>query len=214
MENDKNRRPLKVRGFRVMRNIAKSLSDKKISPNLISIYSVAFAAVAALCFILAGYFDGVIVKRIFFVFVIIFVQMRLLCNLFDGMVAVEGGLKTPSGELFNDIPDRIADPLILIAAGYSVDFFGISGVMGWIAGILALMTAYIRTLAASIGAPVNFCGPMAKQHRMATITVACILMVVSPEAYIIFFALLLIILGSAFTVFRRSKAAYLYLEKS
>lgn len=42
----------------------------------------------------------------------VFIQCRLLCNLFDGMVAVEGGKSTPSGELFNDIPDRVADPLI------------------------------------------------------------------------------------------------------
>ena len=34
------------------------------------------------------------------------------------------------------------------------------------------MTAYVRVLAASIGAPVNFCGPMAKQHRMAALTLA------------------------------------------
>ena len=32
------------------------------------------------------------------------------------MVAVEGGKSTPSGELFNDIPDRVVDPLILVAA--------------------------------------------------------------------------------------------------
>ena len=49
----------------------------------------------------------------------VLIQFRLLCNLFDGMVAVEGGLGTPSGILFNDFPDRIADPLILICAGYA-----------------------------------------------------------------------------------------------
>jgi phosphatidylglycerophosphate synthase len=47
------------------------------------------------------------------------VQLRLLCNLFDGMVAVEGGKKSKSGEVFNDMPDRIADPILLVCAGYA-----------------------------------------------------------------------------------------------
>ena len=42
-----------------------------------------------------------------------FIQLRRLCNLFDGMVAVEGGFKTKSGELYNDLPDRFSGALIL-----------------------------------------------------------------------------------------------------
>ena len=59
------------------------------------------------------------------------IQCRLLCNLFDGMVAVEGGKKTNSGELFNDIPDRIADPLILVSAGYAVHMVAYGAELGW-----------------------------------------------------------------------------------
>ncbi len=47
------------------------------------------------------------------------VGVALLANLFDGMVAVEGGLGTPSGILFNDFPDRIADPTELDDHFYS-----------------------------------------------------------------------------------------------
>ena len=38
----------------------------------------------------------------------------------DGMVAIEGGRQTKSGEIFNDLPDRIADALIFVCAGYAV----------------------------------------------------------------------------------------------
>ena len=48
------------------------------------------------------------------------IQLRLLCNLFDGMVAVEGGFKTKSGEIYNELPDRVADVLILAGAGYAM----------------------------------------------------------------------------------------------
>ena len=97
---------------------------------------------------------------------------RLLCNLFDGMVAGEGGKGTASGELFNDFPDHIADPMILIATGYTTTVFPWAPALGWAAGLGAVMPAYVRTLGASLGAPVDLRGPMAKQHRMAPLTFA------------------------------------------
>lgn len=44
-------------------------------------------------------------------------QSRLLCNLFDGMVAIEGGKKSANGDLYNDMPDRFADALFIIPVG-------------------------------------------------------------------------------------------------
>ena len=46
-----------------------------------------------------------------------FCQARLICNLLDGMVAVEGGKREPSGPFWNEFPDRVADILILAGAG-------------------------------------------------------------------------------------------------
>src|SRR5438105_2817615 len=37
------------------------------------------------------------------------IQLRLLCNLLDGMVAIEGGFRSRSGEVFNELPDRVSD---------------------------------------------------------------------------------------------------------
>jgi len=132
------------------------------------------------------------------------------------MVAVEGGKSTASGELFNDIPDRIADPLIIVAAGYAISVVPWGITLGWFAGILAVMTAYVRTLAVSIGAPANFAGPMAKQHRMAILTVACC--VTAAESYLwqsthaLLVALLIIAAGCVITLFRRTIAAFTFLE--
>ena len=41
------------------------------------------------------------------------VQLRLLCNLLDGMVAVEQGKQTPFGVLYNEMPDRVSDSALL-----------------------------------------------------------------------------------------------------
>ena len=101
-------------------------------------------------------------------------MLSLLCNLLDGMVAVEGGLKTKSGEIFNDLPDRLADPILFICAGYSLAGLVPHGVaLGYLAGLLSVLTAYVRVLGAAAGAGHDFSGPMAKPHRMALLAAAC-----------------------------------------
>lgn len=216
MKTTDARRPLKVREVGLAKAFARSLSQKNITPNQISILSVVFAALGAVCLLLSGRYSGM-VAMVLLLLAALAIQLRLLCNLFDGMVAVEGGKSTPSGELFNDIPDRIADPLLLVSAGYAISFSGWAVELGWFAGLLAVMTAYVRTLSSSIGAPVNFAGPMAKQHRMATLTIACVAAaveaMVSGTQWALLLALMLIVVGSAITAVRRSVAAWRYLEK-
>ena len=124
------------------------------------------------------------------------------------MVAVEGGFKTKSGEIFNDLPDRIADPVILVCAGYAADLslWGIE--LGWLAGLLAVMTAYVRVLGASTGAMQYFAGLMAKQHRMAIMTggiiVAAIVTKWGYEGRVLSCTLLIICGGCLVTIVRRA----------
>ena len=214
-KSDKARRPLKVREVNIAQKIAAWLSAKNIHPNQISLASIFFGFIAFLCFYLFRQDNASI---IFIIAAAVAIQGRLLCNLFDGMVAVEGGKSTPSGELFNDIPDRIVDPLILVGLGYAATQFPINETLGWLAAILAIFTAYIRTLAASIGAPIDFSGPMAKQHRMAISTIACIVVAIEVvtlgSRWSLSIALWLIIAGSVLTAARRTLNAYQHLEQT
>jgi phosphatidylglycerophosphate synthase len=134
-------------------------------------------------------------------------QLRLLCNLFDGMVAIEGGFKTRSGELFNELPDRFSDAFILIGAAYAVPGFAWSRELGWAAAVMAVLTAYTRALGASMGAGQHFLGPMAKQHRMALMTGACAIAATAPlwtdAPKCIPIVLAVIVSGCLVTVFRR-----------
>jgi phosphatidylglycerophosphate synthase len=136
-------------------------------------------------------------------------QLRLLCNLFDGMVAIEGGFKTKSGEVFNELPDRFSDAFILIGAGHALpkDDWGVPQ-LGWLAAVLAVTTAYVRAMGAAAGAGQHFCGPMAKQQRMAVLTLATLVAVAAPWkawlAQAIPAALAVIVVGSLVTVFRRT----------
>lgn len=216
LDETEGRRPLKVRSAGFANSFAKWLSLRNITPNQISLMSVFFAGFSSACLLSLPDSSG-ISSYLLPVCAAIFIQCRLLCNLFDGMVAVEGGKGTPSGELFNDIPDRIADPLIIVAVGYSITLVQWGSSLGWFAAILSVMTAYVRTLSVSIGAPVSFVGPMAKQHRMAIITIACLVSTAEEyfwhQSYALLIALIAIVFGCVITVCRRTVYAYKFLEK-
>jgi len=144
------------------------------------------------------------------------IQARLLCNLFDGMVAVEGGLKTKSGDIFNELPDRFADWAVLLGAGFAAGAGSSGVILGWAAALLALFTAYVRALGASAKASQHFEGPMAKQHRMAVMTgtagVSAVDVLAGWNLPWMQWALWVVVAGSAVTVMRRSRAIISELE--
>lgn len=169
---DTNRRPLKSRETSWAKSIASALTRSGIHPNTISLASIAFAIQGSAALLTTRYVDP-LPAILFYLLTIVGIQGRLLCNLFDGMVAVEGGKKTPTGDLYNELPDRVADTLFLLAAGYAGGT-SLSITLGWLASLLAMLTANVRVLGRSAGAGMHFSGLMAKQKRMATLTVACL----------------------------------------
>jgi phosphatidylglycerophosphate synthase len=137
------------------------------------------------------------------------IQMRLVCNLMDGMLAVEGGLKTPNGDLYNEFPDRISDVAILAALGHA-DGSPAGIALGWLASCGALMTACIRMHGASLTGKHDFRGPMAKPQRMALATGICVLVAslhfTSFSLSVVPWALGLMVFGIAITIVRRLSA--------
>lgn len=212
MNDDPNRRHVETRGKKWASAIARWLSSQNLTPNQISWASLGFAALAAVFLFMIGISD----QWWMWLCALLCVQFRLLCNLFDGMVAVEGGKQTASGEIFNDFPDRLSDPLILIATGYAIHSLPFADVLGWLAGMAAVLTAYTRFLGAACGAGQNFCGPMAKQHRMAVVTAAYLISTIFNEStfhqWVVYFALLIIIIGSSITIVKRLKSSVIKLE--
>jgi phosphatidylglycerophosphate synthase len=202
-----NRRPLKSRNTNWAAATARALARMGFKPNQISIFSVVFAAASGGCFVFSAHAEG-LAKIAFLLIAAVCIQCRLLCNLFDGMVAVEGGMRTKSGEIYNELPDRVADAFILLGAGYGSHGFKYSAELGWAAALLAVMTAYVRALGVVAGAPQQFCGPMAKPHRMATMTVAAVLsageVLLQWPSRAIPAALGLIVLGCFVTMIRRT----------
>lgn len=211
--NSGTRRQLSTRDKAWAQKLAHRLSQTSITPNAISVISVVFAILGAVCLMTASYAGKSLTGSLLWLAAAVCIQLRLICNLLDGMVAIEGGKKSLLGGLYNEVPDRIADPLLLLAAGYSSDWIiKLGGIpLGWVAAVLALMTAYIRVLGGTLGAQQHFCGPMAKQHRMFVLTLGCLASI--AELWLrtdgqtaetgMTIALAIIVTGSVLTCWRR-----------
>jgi len=193
-----DRRPLASRDTAWARRIASALARSSITPNQISTVSIAFAALGAW-----GLVDT---RPLALVGAAICVQLRLLCNLIDGMVAIEGGKQSATGALYNEFPDRIADSLFLVALGYAC---GVPW-LGWLAALLAALTAYVRATGGALGLAQDFRGPMAKPHRMAVLTVGCLVGAAEIEwngtRWTLLAAAVVIAAGSALTCVARALA--------
>lgn len=194
------RRPIASRSSRPMMALAAWLARRDITPNQISVLSVVFAIIGAALIVRWNH-------PFSFILAAACVQLRLVCNLLDGMVAIEGGKKSSVGAIYNEFPDRVADTLLLVAPGYA------AGVpeLGWAAALFAALTAYVRVFGGSLGLVQDFSGVMAKQRRMALLTVG----LVAQAAERLFFgagwvsltvALALIALGSLVTCWTRTRA--------
>jgi phosphatidylglycerophosphate synthase len=147
--------------------------------------------------------------RLWFLLGAVLVQVRLLANMFDGMVAVESGQASPVGELYNEVPDRVADTAILVGLGCAA---GGSVVLGLAAAVAAVFTAYVRVQSVVAGAPQDFCGPMAKPQRMFLVTLVAVWCGVTPVAWqpvvegghgLPATCLLVVLVGSVVTALRR-----------
>ncbi len=159
------RRPLASRNHEVIHALTARILQTSITPDQISLASIGFAALGALALLGAPYAPWLFLVGVFGA------QMRLLCNLLDGLVAVEGGRGAKLGVLYNEIPDRVSDTLLIAALGYSAGL----GWLGWTGAALAILTAYIRALGGALGFPQDFRGPLAKPQRMALLSGVCIL---------------------------------------
>ena len=131
-----------------------------IHPNTVSYSSIGAAALAALCFWLSGRWTA------FLIFAPAFCYLRLWFNMLDGMVALASGKASRTGEIANELPDRISDVLIFVGVAHS----GLCHVLtGYWAAIFALFTAYVGTLGQAVGAQREFSGVMSKPWRMVAL---------------------------------------------
>lgn len=165
-----DRRPLKTREKSWAKRLASAVAQAGVSPNTISVLGM-----------IAGLLGGGVLAmtavvapetaRWWWLGGAVLVQLRLLANMLDGMVAIESGRTSLVGELYNEVPDRISDMATLIGLGYAA---GAHPPLGLFVAGLAVLVAYVRAMGKAAGAENDFCGPMAKPQRMFFVTVVAL----------------------------------------
>jgi phosphatidylglycerophosphate synthase len=202
-----DRRPIATRNRKWAQDATAWLASRKVSPNAISIAGMCACIIAGIALGLTSVVD----YRILWLIGALGAQLRLTANMLDGMVAIASNRASKTGELYNEVPDRISDAAVFIGAGYAL---GGNVTLGYIATILAIFTAYVRAAGKIAGAPNEFCGPMAKQHRMLVITLICVYAAITPRSWqmitfnnlqigLMTLGLFVIVLGCLITVIRR-----------
>jgi phosphatidylglycerophosphate synthase len=171
-----DRRPIAARRLGWINHLAAALASMHVSANSISVAGMICGILAGICLDFTA-FTGSIEQRLLWISAAALVQLRLMANLLDGMVAIASRTASQVGELFNDAPDRVSDSVTLIGLGYAA---GGSPALGWCAALLAMFTAYIRLLGKASGTGSDFRGPMAKQHRMFLVTILCLVSAIAP----------------------------------
>jgi phosphatidylglycerophosphate synthase len=203
------RRPIAARGWPIWQHTAKWLARRGVSPNGISLAGMGCGVAAGAALASTSYAPGW--EHLGWLAAAVLIQLRLLANLLDGMVAIESGRASPVGELYNEVPDRVSDTAILVGSGYAV---GGDPVLGYLAACAALFTAYVRAMGKAAGTPQEYCGPMAKQQRMALLTVIALYRGLAPADWqplwgdppgrgLAAAGLLVVALGSLLTATRR-----------
>jgi len=202
-----DRRPIATRNRKWAQAATAWLATRNVSPNAISIVGMCACIIGGIALGLTSVSD----YRILWLIAAGGAQLRLTGNMLDGMVALASGRASKVGELYNEIPDRVSDAAVFIGAGFA---WGGNIALGYIATILAIFTAYVRAAGKIAGAPNEFCGPMAKQHRMLVITLVCLYSAITPRSWqmitfndsqigLMTLALAVIVVGCVITVIRR-----------
>jgi phosphatidylglycerophosphate synthase len=202
-----DRRPIATRNRRWAQATTTWLAARNVSPNAISIAGMCACIIGGIALGLTSVSD----YRILWLIAAAGAQLRLTANMLDGMVALASDRASKVGELYNEIPDRVSDAAIFIGAGFA---WGGDITLGYIATILAIFTAYVRAAGKIAGGPNEFCGPMAKQHRMLVITLVCLYSAITPRSWqmimfnawhigLVTLGLAVIIVGCVITVIRR-----------
>ena len=171
------RRPIASREASRRKRLAHWLAQRGISPNTISVIGMVLG-VAAGPVLAATTIEPW--RRWGFLAAAVLMQLRLLANMLDGMVAVESGKASPVGELYNEVPDRVSDTAACVGAGYAA---GSHPALGFVAALLAVFLAYLRAQGRVAGATQEFCGPLAKPQRVFLLTLLAAYCGMAPDGW-------------------------------
>lgn len=183
---------------RFIEPVAISISNAGVSPNVISVASLLFAAAAGVCF----YYS--LGSPVLVLVAALFVVLNSFMDALDGSMARYLRVEGPKGDFLDHVIDRYADVFII-----SGIFFG--GYVQWEIGVIAivgvLLTSYLGTQAQALGVGRYYGGIMGRADRLVLIILASLVYFFYPSVIVGFsvlgWAMVVIAFGSHITAFQR-----------
>src|SRR5258708_618267 len=98
-----DRRPIASRERRVWQKLAAFLAASGVSPNSISMAGMVAGMIAGALFAATAFAAEAWLQRALWFGAAVGIQLRLLANMLDGMVAIVSRRASPLGELYNEL---------------------------------------------------------------------------------------------------------------
>jgi archaetidylinositol phosphate synthase len=145
---------------KILMPLAKKL--RWLDPDIVSYAAVIVAAGTGWCFYKAAESPSLLLVAIFLTL------LRMTLNTIDGVMAIQRGKHTLTGEIVNALPDRYSD--ILVVAGIALsplcrEWLGLAALAS------VFLVSYTGMLGKAIGVSWQHQGPMGKVERMITMMV-------------------------------------------
>jgi hypothetical protein len=132
-------------------NLGRFLAHHNVTPNDISLLGVMFAATAGAAF----YFSlqpNALDRTLLLLLAAAAIQFRRLTGRLHTIVSRESVQPRPHA-IFNDLPNRIAEVLIIVPAGYAVQNLPFGLELAWSAAFLGLFSAYVSQMGSGVPEP-------------------------------------------------------------
>lgn len=132
-------------------DLGRFLAQHNVTPNDISLLGVMFAATAGVAFYFSLQPDA-IDRVLLLLLAAATIQMRRLSGRLHAIVLRESVQPRPHA-IFYDFPNRIAEALILVPAGYAVQNLPFGLELAWSAAFLGLFSAYVGQMGSGVPEP-------------------------------------------------------------
>lgn len=140
----------------LLRPIVHRLARIGVSPNQVTIFAVTLSMITGI--LLALFYHHTLILLLFPI--VMFIRMAL--NAIDGMLAKEHDMKTPLGNILNELGDVISDACLFLPFALLPGFSATLIIAIVICSIISEMTGILGTV---IGASRRYDGPMGKSDR-------------------------------------------------
>jgi hypothetical protein len=161
-------------------NLGRFLAQHNVTPNDISLLGVIFAATAGAAFYFSLQPDA-LDRAILLLLAAAAIQLRRLSGRLHGIVLRESVQPRPHS-IFYDLPNLIAEALILVPAGYAVQNLPFGLELAWSAAFLGLFNAYVGQMGS--GVPETQGRPTIKNLPMLLLSAASALSVFDRMIYL------------------------------